>query len=141
MRRPLVLCSLAAVLLAACSGSTPPPRGVDLLADQADRVAQLLEEGRGCAAEEALRTLDAMADDRVTAEVRDTVASFASSAQQAVTCPPPGPTQAPSSPSPQDRDDDEDGKDKDKDDDEDEDEDDEHPGQGRGRGRGGGNDD
>lgn len=103
MRRLLVL--LAAATLTACGGGTTPAADLGPLADQADRVADLIEQDRQCEAAEALRTLEGMTD-AMAPQVREAVVSFASTAQQTVTCDPATEPQA--SPPPEDpgRDDD-----------------------------------
>lgn len=97
MRRLLVLLALAATLTA-CGGAASPTADLGPLADQADRVADLIEQDRPCEATEALRTLESMADGEFAPQVREAVVSFASTAQQTVTCDPAAEPQEPPPP-------------------------------------------
>lgn len=83
MLRVLLLLALATGLLGCGGTGTSDP-----LADQADRVADLLAQDRACEAAEALRTLQRQADSATDATVRDAVTTFALAADQRVRCEP-----------------------------------------------------
>lgn len=105
MRIPPALTLLPAIVLmaAGCAGE-----GADTtaLADQADRVAQLLADEQPCAAAEALRALEALTDGGTRPEVREAVDTFVASARASTRCevdtgsPEPAPSQAPPAPDP-----------------------------------------
>lgn len=117
MRATSVSLLVAAFLAAGCASNSPQAdAGLGPLADQADRVAQLIDEERPCEAVEAARTLGSLADDeRFSESVTQTVTSFAASAESSIECPPattPAPTE-PAPPPPDGEDDEDDDKDKD----------------------------
>lgn len=164
MRATPVLLLVAAFLMAGCaSDSTEEEPDLGPLADQADRVAHLIDEERPCEAVEATRTLASLADDdRMSEQVTEAVTSFAASVESSIECPPATsePTSDPPPPPPPDDDgqddddrddvgeDDDQGGGDDKDDDQgggDDKDDDEHPGEGKAKGKNGnpgrGNDD
>lgn len=120
MPRLPVLTMALAVVLTACGGSDAPRTALGPLADQADRVAELIDEGRGCDAVDALADLRSLAEQDVPVEVRDAVVGFTSSAEQAVACETSSEAPAPDPPEAED----------------DEDEDGDHPGRGNGKGKG-----
>ena len=147
MSRLPVMVAVLALLVVGC-GSSTADEDLAPLAEQADRVATLLDDGRPCEAATAAQELGTMARADVSVEVRDAVTAFAEDAASSITCPPPAteppatepPPPAPPSPAadpgpPQDHGGDE------GEDDEDDDSDDEDRGNGRGNGRGRGGDD
>lgn len=149
MRATPVSLLVAALLVAGCA-SNSPQADADLgpLADQADRVAQLIDEDRPCEAVEAARTLASLADDDgVSDQVNEAVTSFAASATSTIECPPasPDPTTDPPVTDAGDQDDQDDQVERDETDDKDEDdkadkgEDDraEDPGEGKAKGKDG----
>lgn len=153
MRATPVVLVVAAFLVAACApSSTQSEADLAPLADQADRVAQLIDEERPCEAVEAARTLASLADDEgLDEQVTRAVSTFATSATSSIQCSPSTPE--PTTPPPpavddgDDRDsDEEDDDDRDKDDEDADDRDDDHPGEGKAKGKkngkpGRGNDD
>ena len=101
MRISSALPLLPALLLMATGCSADSPDAHVAIADQADRVAVLLEEDRSCEAAEALRALEDLAGDSATSEdVRAAVTSFVGSARSSVTCTSPSPEPAPEAPAP-----------------------------------------
>ena len=96
-RPALSLLPAIALMAAGCSGAGD---GTAALADQADRVADLLAQDRTCQASEALRSLDGLVTEDVDAEVREAVTTFVASARASVGCAsgPPSPSPAPPSP-------------------------------------------
>ncbi len=136
---------LAAAFLVTGCASNSPQVDADLgpLADQADRVAQLIDQERPCEAVEAARTLGSLADDeRFSEPVTQAVTSFATSAEASIECPPAtterATTEPPPPPPDNDADDEDDADNADNADNEDDKNDkDEDPGEGKAKGKNG----
>lgn len=95
MRHVLVLVTALAVLAAACGERADDP-GAEALAGQAERIAELLDEGEDCRALEAARTLGTMAeDDSLDQDVQSAAATYADQARQQLTCEAPSTPPAP----------------------------------------------
>lgn len=95
MRHVLVLVTALAVLAAACGERADDPEA-EALAGQAERIAELLDEGEDCRALEAARTLGTMAeDDSLDQDVQSAAATYADQARQQLTCEAPSTPPAP----------------------------------------------
>lgn len=91
MRRLPVLTAVLVLAAAACSGEAADPQ-VEAVAEQAERVAQLLDDGEDCRALEATATLQALADDdALDQEARSVAAIWADQARQQLSCEAPEP--------------------------------------------------
>lgn len=96
MRSLPVLTAVLVLAAAACSGEAADPR-VEAVADQVERVAQLLDDGEDCRALEATATLQTLADDEaLDQEARSAAAIWADQARQQLSCE--APTPAPPEP-------------------------------------------
>lgn len=90
MPRARLALVLAAVLAAACqSSSTPEPRLA--LADEVERVAELLEQDKPCRALDVAEALPVQGE-ALEAPVRDAMEDFVQQLGRTVQCPPPQPS-------------------------------------------------
>lgn len=138
MPRARLALVLTAVLAAACqSSSTTDPRA---LADEVERVAELLEQDEPCRALDVAEALPVQ-DEALEAPVRDAMEDFVQQLGRTVQCPPPQPSPTPTAtdtePPPADGDDEDDDEGNGNGDDDDDGGPPNNPG--RGNGPGGGN--
>lgn len=126
--RAAVLIGLTSLALAACGGAGEPSPATADLAARTDRVAELIEAGDDCAAEQEALELVRAADDAadsgdISADLADRVAATTQRATADLTC---APEPAPVTPA---------------DDDEDDEDDDRGKGRGKAKGEAKGHDD